>query len=86
MEALLKGINLALKRELKNLHLTAYSATVYAWVSSVLTKDRRLKTHGLIEALVQRWLDLLQDRISQCDLIVQIELVRSSFNKEDCLT
>lgn len=41
----------------------------------------------LSEALVQKWLDLLQDLISECDLNLQIIVInKSSFNKADCLT
>lgn len=86
LEALLNGINLALKWELKKIHVITDSATVYAWVSSILTQDRRIKTHGLSEALVRRRLDLFKSLISECDLSVEIELVRSNFNEADSLT
>jgi ribonuclease HI len=86
LEALLKGMNLALKWGLTKVKVITDSATVYAWVSSTLTQDRRIKTHGLSEALVRRRLDLFKNLISECDLNVQIELVKSQFNKADCLT
>ena len=86
LEALLKGINLALCWGLKKINLVTDSATVYAWVSSILNGDRRIKTHGLGEALVRRRLCLLKDLISECCLNVQVELVKSQFNKADWLT
>jgi len=75
-----------LKWGLKKLQIYTDSATVYAWVSSILTQDRRIKTHGLSEALVRRRLDLFRSLIAECSLSLQIELVKSNFNKADCLT
>ncbi|XP_054285261.1 uncharacterized protein LOC129001833 [Macrosteles quadrilineatus] len=86
LEALLKGVNLALKWNLKELYLVTDSATVYAWVTSILTGDRRIKTHGMGEALVRRRLGLLKDLISECGLKVRMDLVKSQFNKADRLT
>lgn len=86
LEALLKGVNLALCWGLKRIDIVTDSATVHAWVSSILTGDRRIKTHGMSEALVRRRLCLLKDLILECGLSVQIKLVKSQFNKADNLT
>lgn len=86
LEALLKGVSLALRWNLKRLNLVTDSATVYAWVTSILTGDRRIKTHGLGEALIRRRLSMLKDIISEYDLQVRIDLVKSQFNKADRLT
>ncbi|XP_054267042.1 uncharacterized protein LOC128989196 [Macrosteles quadrilineatus] len=51
LEAILKGVNLALRWGLKKIVFITDSATVHAWVSSILTGDRPIKTHGLSEVL-----------------------------------
>ncbi|XP_054259447.1 uncharacterized protein LOC128984178 [Macrosteles quadrilineatus] len=86
LEAILKGVNLALRWGLKKIVLITDSATVHAWVSSILTGDRPIKTHGLSEVLVRRRLSLFKDIILECGLNVQIELIKSQFNKADLLT
>lgn len=86
LEAVLKGVNLALKWDFKSLQINTDSATVYSWVSSMVSKDRRIKTHGLGEALVRRRLALLDSIITEYSLRVVVNLVRSENNKADPLT
>jgi hypothetical protein len=86
LEALLKGVNIALLWGLKKISIVTDSATVHAWVTSLLTGDRPIKTHGLSEVLVKRRLSLFKDIILECGLDVKIELVKSQFNKADNLT
>ncbi len=61
LEAVIKGVTLAIKWDLKEVEIMTDSATVFGWLVSLLTKDRRIKTHGLGEALVHRRLTLLAD-------------------------
>jgi ribonuclease HI/transposase InsO family protein len=86
LDAVLKGVNMALKWNLSQIEIITDSATVYSWVNSVLTLDRRVKTHGLGEALVRRRLTLLADLINECDLTVSVEKVASESNLSDSLT
>lgn len=86
LEAVLKGVNLALRWDLKNVVVKTDSATVHAWVSSLLTQDRKIKTSGLGEALVRRRLGILRELIDECKLDLHIELVKSHLNKADRLT
>lgn len=86
LEAVLKGVNLALRWDLKTLRVKTDSATVYSWVSSLITKDCRIKTHGLGEALVRRRLALLESIIQEYGLHVTIDLVVSASNRADPLT
>lgn len=58
LEAVVKVINLALKRQLKNVTVCADSATVFGWVNSVLKDDKRPKVSGLSEMIVERHLSL----------------------------
>ena len=43
LDAVLEGINLALKWELSNVHLKTDSAIVVSWVKSIVTNERRVK-------------------------------------------
>ena len=62
------------------------SGTVYHWVNSLLTNDRRIRTHGLAEALVHRRLNLLSDLLKECNISLSIYQVKSHENKADPLT
>ena len=42
MEAILKGFNLALKWDLRDVNLITDSATVHGWVKIMLTEERRI--------------------------------------------
>ena len=60
LEALLKGINLALKWDLRNIELMTDSATVYGWVQITLSEERRVRTKGAAEMVVKRRLGVLK--------------------------
>ena len=86
LEAVIKGINLAIKWKLCDIKLMTDSGTVYHWVNSLLTNDRRIRTHGLAEALVHRRLNLLSDLLKECNISLSIYQVKSHENKADPLT
>jgi len=86
LDAVLKGVNLALKWNLTRMEIVTDSATVYSWLNSILTLNRRICTHGLGEALVRRRLSLLADLIKECNLQVSVVKVASEVNRADRLT
>jgi ribonuclease HI len=86
LEAIIKGVNLAIKWSLNKLEVMTDSATVYHWLNSLLTKDRRIRTHGMGEALVHRRLSLLADLLKECNISMSVSLVKSHENKADLLT
>ena len=86
LDAVLKGVNLALKWNLSQIAIMTDSATDYSWLNSILTSDRRVRTHGLGEALVRRRLTLLSELIRECELTVSVEKVGSESNLSDRLT
>jgi ribonuclease HI len=86
LEAVIKGITLALKWNLSDIEILTDSGTVHGWMKSLLEGDRRIRVHGLSEALVHRRLSLIKDVIDECKLKVSISYVRSNFNKADELT
>ncbi len=72
LEVFIKGVNLALKWGLSELKLMTDSATVFCWVNSLLTNDKKIKTHGLGEMLVRRRLELLSALVDECGLQLKI--------------
>ena len=49
LEAVLRGVNLALKWEIQELEIKADSMTVVNWVQSVCTIEKRVKAKGAAE-------------------------------------
>jgi ribonuclease HI len=86
LESVIKGVNLALKWDLTELEIVTDSATVFGWMKSMLTNDRRIRTRGLGEALVHRRLTLLKAIIEEYGMKVNMVMVKSSFNLADKLT
>ena len=86
LDAVVKGLNLALKWNLKNLQIMTDSASVFGWLQSVLTGSHRIKTHGTAEMLVKRRLSLVSELKREYCVNMSVELVRSSVNKADSLT
>jgi transposase InsO family protein len=86
LEAVVKGLNLALKWNLEKLKIMTDSATVFGWLQSALTGSHRVKTHGTAEMLVRRRLSLVSELKKEYSVSMSVELVRSSVNKADSLT
>ena len=68
LDAVLKGVNRALKWELRDMHLKNDSATVVSWVKSVVTSERKVKTKEGAEMLAKRRLGMLGDLIQEFGL------------------
>lgn len=86
LDSVVKGINLALKWGKTQLEVITDSTTVYTWMRSLLTHDKRITTHGLAEALVKRRLALIDDLMKECGLDITVRRVNSHENKADQLT
>lgn len=86
LDAVLRGVNLAVKWGFKTFVIMTDSATVKGWITSILTGDRRVKTHGIAEMIVRRRLSIVQDLVAEYGLEVTIELIPSEKNKADALT
>ena len=68
------------------MELKVDSAAVHAWIGSIVTGDRRIRTKCLGEALVRRWLSILSDFINEYDIRLSVTLVPSHCNKAEVLT
>lgn len=86
LDAVLKGINLALKWDLKVLVVKTDSATVLSWLRSVLEDDSRVRVSGMSEMLVKRRLSTVKELVDEYDLVVTPTYVKSCENKADALT
>lgn len=86
LEAVLKGLTLALKWNFTQVELVTDSATVFGWVRSVLEDERRPRVSGLGEMIVRRRLGLLAQIREEYEVELSIKLVRSAENKADSLT
>ena len=86
LEAVLKGVNLALKWKLKKIELKTDSVTVHGWVSTVITEEKRVRTKGAAEMVVKRRLGILRDLINEFGLVISVTFVPSAKNKADALT
>ena len=86
LEAVVRGVNLALKWGLREIEVVTDSATVCGWVRLMLSEEKRMKTKGAAEILVKRRIGVLKDLIDDLQLVLTITLVPSERNKADLLT
>lgn len=86
LEAVVKGVNMAIKWQLNSVDIMTDSRTVEGWLRSVISEDRRIRTHGLGEMLVRRRLDIIRKLCEAYDLVLRVCYVPSSGNLADRLT
>ena len=86
LEAVVRGVNLALKWGLREIEVVTDSATVCGWVRLMLSEEKRIKTKGAAEILVKRRIGVLKELIDDLQLALTITLVPSERNKADVLT
>ncbi|CAM1312990.1 Uncharacterised protein r2_g2342 [Pycnogonum litorale] len=86
LDAVIKGVNMALQWNMSRLHLRTDSATVHRWISDVLTDKARLKTKAASEMLIRRRVCVFRELVDEYDLKVDIQLVSSKCNPADSLT
>ncbi|MEL6803533.1 MAG: reverse transcriptase-like protein, partial [Bacteroidota bacterium] len=86
LDAVVDGINLALKWGVKKLEIYSDSATVCGWVKATLSEERRIRSKGVSEMIVKRRLGILKSLTEEFKLEVRIILVSTTKNKADSLT
>ena len=85
LDAVMKGVNLALQWLAKRLHLCIDSLCVYHWVSNMMTGKARICIKAR-EMLIKQRLAALKSLVSEYNLTVIITLVMSHCNLADQLT
>ena len=86
LDAILKGINLALQWQARVLHIDTDSVYTHQWITFALTRKTWLTTKASSEMLMQKWLAALAKTIKEYNLFVDIALIRSAMNRADALT
>ena len=71
---------------LSDLEIMTDSATVFGWLSSLLSSEKPVRSRGLSEILVKRRLSLIEDLMHECKIKLRVSKVRSECNKADRLT
>lgn len=86
LDALTKGLNMAIAWDMRTVHLKTDSLTVYRWVSDALSGKCRLKTKASGEMLIRRRVGIIKDLVVEYGLQVDVSFVPSAANVADVLT
>ena len=86
LDAIIKGINLAILWKTTTLHLFTDSACVHKWLSDTLTGKARVRTKAASKMLIRQQLDMIIKLVKEYMLSMNVFLVKSSQNKADRLT
>ena len=86
LDAVLKGVNMAILWGAKKIRLMTDSQTVYHWIANTLSGKSRLKTKAASEMLIRRRLSTLQMLADEYKLDVTVHCVPSADNRADALT
>ncbi|KFD56867.1 hypothetical protein M514_02124 [Trichuris suis] len=84
LDAVTKGLNLALSWQMNEVELMADSSTVLRWTSDSLLRKGRLRTKAASEMIIRRRIGILLSLVEECGLALNISLVKSADNKADC--
>ena len=86
LDAVVKGINLAVAWGMKQFTIVTDSRTVYHWLADALTGKARLKTKAASELLIRRRLETIRNIVTEYELDIHLMSVPSAENKADVLT
>ncbi|XP_067949793.1 uncharacterized protein [Watersipora subatra] len=86
LEAVGRGVNLAIAWGFKTFTLAVDSLTVVNWMSNTIDGRNRVRTKDAAEMLVKRRLGVIRDTITEYGLSVTMRLVPTVENKADRMT
>lgn len=86
LDAAIKGINMGIKWKLEEIELVTDSSTVKGWLSNIVNKTHRPRTHGMSEMIIRRRLDVLKELTETYAMKVTVKLVPSQKNLADKMT
>ena len=72
LDAIIKGINLAILWKMTTLHLFTDSACVHEWISDTLTDKARVWTKAASEMLIRQWLDTIIKLVKEYALSMNV--------------
>lgn len=86
LDAVVKGLNIAMCWKIKKLTLKTDSRTVYHWVVDTLSGRARVRTKAASEMLIRRRLETIKSIMDEYELLIDVVFVLSAENKADALT
>ena len=86
LDAVLKGLNVALSWGMTTVKVMTDSSTVYRWIEDGLTGKNRLRTRAANEMLIRRRVDVVMSLVEEYGLHMTVALVPSARNKADVMT
>ena len=86
LDAVIKGINLAILWKTTTLYLFTNSACVHKWISDAFTSKARVRTKAASEMLIRRRLYTIIKLVKEYALSMNVSLVKSGQNQADRLT
>ncbi|KFD49597.1 hypothetical protein M513_09540 [Trichuris suis] len=86
LDAVIRGLNLALSWKMRTVELMTDSATVHRWVSDGLSGKARLRTKAAGEMLIRRRISTVVSLVEEYALQLSVTLVKSEDNRADALT
>uniref|UniRef100_A0A5S6Q5E4 RNase H domain-containing protein n=1 Tax=Trichuris muris TaxID=70415 RepID=A0A5S6Q5E4_TRIMR len=86
LDAIIKGLNLAIAWQMKRIEIMTDSATVHRWIDDGLSGRTRLRTKAANEMLIRRRVATVLALTEEYSLDLAITLVKSMNNRADALT
>ena len=86
LDAIVKGLNLALQWQARTVHLRTDSVCIYHWLTNILTGRAQVITKAASKMLVRRRLTILQQLIHEYGLQVNVTFIVLEQNLADELT
>ena len=86
LDAVVKGLNMALRWGVRIIRIFTDSLTVYRWLQAVIDRTHNVKTRALDEVLIQRRLSTIKQVMDEEKISISVTLIRSEENKADALT
>ncbi|KFD49687.1 LOW QUALITY PROTEIN: hypothetical protein M513_09384 [Trichuris suis] len=86
LDAVVKGLNLAISWRMSKIELVTDSSTVHRWITDGLSGKTRLRTKASSEMLIRRRIGIVLSLVQEYSLELSVKLVKSAENKADVLT
>ncbi|KFD71439.1 hypothetical protein M514_16371 [Trichuris suis] len=86
LDAVVKGLNLAISWRMSKIQLVTDSSTVHRWITDGLSGKTRLRTKASSEMLIRRRIGIVLSLVQEYSLDLSVKLVKSAENKADVLT
>jgi ribonuclease HI len=86
LDAVVNGLNLAVKWQVTDVEIITDSASVFSWLRSTLLDSHKIRTHGMSEMLVKRRLQVIKELCTKFGMSVSTLWVPTTKNKADGLT